>query len=93
MNKKQKKMVHDAVEKEYYKQGQDMTRRFFKLFCASLNKEYGFGKGRLMVLIDRVEKMSEEGKNDEVFWTHIDNFLIDQMGIAFDREDYSLMDR
>ena len=46
-----------------------------------------------MVLIDRVKKMSEEGKNDEVFWTHIDNFLIDQMGIAFDREDYSVMDR
>lgn len=63
---------------------QDCMRRFFKIACLTLNKEFGFGKSKLTrFIIDAGEKSSEK---DEIFWWHLDQLLIDKMGIPFERE-------
>lgn len=92
LNKKQKAAIREAVADEIRKQGEDSTRRVFKLMCVSLNDYFGFGVGRLARLIDRINTLSQEHDSDEVFWEHIDKRLA-QMGIPFEPEDYEQMER
>lgn len=93
INNKLKQQVRQEVAREYEKQGNDAMRRVFKLFCVSLNKKYGFGKSRLLSVIQEVECLSIESQQDEVFWTHVDKVVVDQLGINFEKENYGLMDR
>lgn len=93
INRKDKDRIREEVALEYDRQGQAMTRRVFKLFCVALNQQYGFGKDRLSRLLRRVNYLSDEAQRDEVFWTHIDTLLIEQMGMDFPREDYGVMDK
>jgi hypothetical protein len=93
ISNKMKSQVRQEVAKEYERQGQASARRMFKLMCVVYNELYGHGKGRCMRAIERISELSDKHKDDEVFWTHIDRVVIDQMGIEFEREDYSLMDR
>lgn len=89
---KQKAAIREGVAAELRKQGQDNIRRVFKLLCASLHEEYGFGKIRCMRIIDRINKTAAEHEQDEVYWHHIDT-LMEQLGIPFQREDYEKVDR
>ncbi len=91
LNKKQKAAIREAVAEEIRKQGEDSVRRVFKLMCVSLNDDFGFGAGRLARVIDRINTLSREHDNDEVFWEHIDKRLA-QMGANFQPEDYELME-
>ena len=93
INNKTKIKVRQEVAKEYERQGQASARRMFKLMCAVYNELYGHGKIRCSRAIMRISELSAKHKDDEVFWTHIDRVVIDQMGIDFEREDYELMDR
>ena len=93
INNKMKNQVRQEVAKEYERQGQAQARRMFKLMCAVYNELYGHGKVRCMRAIARISELSDKHKDDEVFWTHIDRVVIDQMGLEFEREDYELMDR
>jgi hypothetical protein len=93
INNKLKQQVRQEVAKEYERQGQDATRRIFKLFCIALNEKYGFGKNRLLSVLQEVECLSVESQQDEVFWTHVDKVVVDQLGINFEKENYCLMDR
>lgn len=89
---KQKAAIRENVAQELRRQQQDNIRRVFKLLCASLHEEYGFGKVRCMRIIDRINKTAAEHEQDEVYWHHIDT-LMEQLGIAFEREDYDIVDR
>lgn len=89
---KQKAAIRDSVAQELKQQSQENVRRIFKLLCASLHEEYGFGKKRCMRIIDRISKTASEHDHDEVYWHHIDT-LMEQMGIPFAREDYEKVDR
>lgn len=93
INSKLKQQVRREVAKEYERQGQEATRRIFKLFCIALNEKYGFGKNRLLSTLQEVERLSVESQQDEVFWTHVDKVVIDQLGVNFEKENYELMDR
>lgn len=93
ISNKMKSKVRQEVAKEYERQGQASARRMFKLMCAVYNELYGHGKGRCTRSIMRISELSAKHKDDEVFWAHIDRVVIDQMGMAFEREDYELMDR
>lgn len=93
LNNKTKRKVWQEVAKEYERQGQAQARRMFKLMCAVYNELYDHGKIRCTRAITRISELSARHKDDEVFWTHIDRVVIDQMGIDFEREDYSVMDR
>ena len=70
------------MEKQYKK----VMRRFFKLMCVSLNDDFGFGKNRLIRLIQKISKIAAEHEHDEVYWTHVDR-RIEQLGLEFSKED------
>lgn len=91
-NKKQKAAIRESVAEELRRQEQGSVRRIYKLLCASLHEEYGFGKVRCMRIIERISKTAAEHEQDEVYWHHIDT-LMEQMGIPFEREDYEQVDR
>lgn len=48
---KTRQIIRELVSKEHEKQKQDTTRRIMKIFCATLNEEFGFGKERLYKLV------------------------------------------
>lgn len=96
INRKMQKEI-DAHAKErvaeyYEKQGEEITRRNFKLFCLALHNDFGFGGQRLARLIMAVSKLIEKSKTDEVFWYHTDKEL-KQVGLDFPNEDYEVMDK
>lgn len=89
---KQKKVVAEYLKEEQERQAKDVMRRWYKLMCTSLNDDFGFGKERLLRLIDRISKLAEEHITDEVFWEHMDKRL-EQMGVQFEKENYAEMER
>ena len=91
LNNKIQKKIKEEVRTEYDRQGQDLARRHIKLMCVALNEHFGFGKNRLMKLIQAYGDLGEERKEDEVFWSHIDRY-IEQIGLDFPKEDYEIMD-
>ena len=93
VTKRQEGVIRNKVRDEYQRQGQEMSRRIFKLFCVALNQRFGFGKYRLSRLLNEVSVLSNEKQHDEVFWSHIDKVIIEQIGIEFPREDYEKMDK
>lgn len=81
---KQKQAVGEYVRN----QQRDMMRRFFKMMCFVLNENYGFGRERLLKVVDGVNKISELHMEDEEFWYHLDKRIIEQMNIPFEKEKY-----
>jgi hypothetical protein len=58
------------------------------MMCFVLNDEYGFGRERLLKVIDGINKISELHMEDEEFWYHLDKRIIEQMDIPFEKEKY-----
>lgn len=92
ISNKMKSQVRQEVAKEYERQGQAFARRMFKLMCVSLNEEFGFGKDRLNRLMKKINDLSAEHENDEVYWTHIDR-VMQELGVEFIAENYEEVDR
>ena len=91
INRKQQDRIREEVAKEYKRQGEEMSRRIFKLFCVALNDKFGFGEVRLKKLIDAVNELGKERDEDEVFWSHIDRYL-KKINMQFEEENYEVMD-
>ena len=91
LNNKIQKQIKEEVKAEYDKKGQDLTRRHIKLMCVALNEQFGFGKDRLLKLVQAYGDLGAERKDDEIFWSHIDRKL-EQIGLDFPKEDYEVMD-
>ena len=91
LDRKTKERINLEVKAEYDRQGQDLSRRHIKLMCVALNENFGFGKDRLLKLVQAYGDLSAERKDDEIFWYHIDRHL-EQIGLDFPREDYEVMD-
>lgn len=91
IDKKTRQRINDEVKAEFDRQGQELSRRHIKLFCVALNQEFGFGKKRLLRLVQAYGDLGAERKDDEVFWSHIDRKL-EQMGLDFPKENYETMD-
>jgi hypothetical protein len=71
----------------------DEMRRYFKIVFAMLHLDFGFGAERLNKALDGINRLSDEAKQDPIFWEHIDKLLIDEMKINFEREDYERIDK
>lgn len=56
----------------------------------ALHNEYGFGKGRLTNVLEKVTTVCEDKRNDPVFWSHMDR-AIEQIGLEFQKEDYDAL--
>lgn len=91
LDNKIQQQIKAEVKSEYDRKGQDLTRRHIKLMCIALNEHFGFGKDRLLKLVEKYGELGAERKDDEIFWTHIDRQL-DKIGLGFPAEDYSVMD-
>ena len=89
---KQMAAIRKEVAKEVERQERGNIRRIFKLLCASLHEEYGFGKIRCGRVIRRISELAEIHKNDEAYWYHLD-LLMKQIGVEFVDEDYEKVDR
>ena len=83
---RQKKRLREYAAAEIEAQGKDRTRRFFKLMCVALHELYGFGSQRLGAVIDRISTLTDEHRQDEMFWRHVDRVVIEELGMPFDRE-------
>ena len=91
IDKKTKQRINDEVKAEYDRQGQELSRRHIKLVCVALNEHFGFGKDRLLRLVEAYGNLGAERKDDEVFWSHIDRYL-ERIGLDFPKENYETMD-
>jgi len=65
-----------------------LMRRCHKIMAVGLNEKFGFGKSRIMSLFDYTSDMAQGRAKDEIFWEHIDDIIIKQIKIPFERENY-----
>lgn len=66
ISNKQMAAIRKEVAKELERQERSNIRRVFKLLCAALHEEYGFGKIRCSRILQRVSNLAAEHENDEV---------------------------
>jgi hypothetical protein len=86
---KQREAIKELVAEELKKQREDTTRRIMKMYCATLNEQFGFGKDRLYKLVGKVLEMLQEHEDDEIFWVKMDRKL-HQVGLDFKDEEWEL---
>lgn len=85
-------LVRDASEEHLQTVKLEHSRRTIKLCCVVLNKHFGFGKKRILRFIDAMGTFTLERSDDPVYWKHIDDRLIDEIKLDFERENYEEMD-
>ena len=87
LSNKQRNYIREAAATELEKLEQFRMRRMFKLMCVSLHESYGFGHDRLCNVINSISNIAAEHEHDEVFWEHVDRVVIQELGMAFSKED------
>lgn len=86
LTKKQLDLMEEYAAEICKKRMFGMMRRIFKSFAYSLNRYYGFGKYRTMVVLDKAKEIMDEYPENEIFWEQLDRVCIDEIGIDFVRE-------
>ena len=89
MPAKLRKQVDEAWAMEY----QHASRRMVKISCLVMHTVFGFGFRRIQRFAAEINRLADESRRDPAFWDHVDKLLIDEIGLAFDREDYEQMER
>lgn len=84
--------VRDASAEYLKKEKLELTRRTIKLACVILNDLFGLGKIRLTRLVVAMSDFTLQRADDPVYWKHIDDKLINEIGLDFERENYEEMD-
>ena len=91
LNKKQiaeiQNMSHNLAQETLQSEQRNLIRRWFKLICVALHNTYGFSTSRLAVVIQEIDKLSAQAEKDEIFWDHVDRVVIDELKMAFDKEE------
>ena len=85
-------MLQNFCDEQFHKNAEEHTRRILKIACIALNESFGFGAEHCSKFLDRVTEISNKHIDDEIFWTHADK-RIEQIGVPFAPEDYSVTDR
>ena len=75
--------IWEEMEEEKYEY---LTRRILKTFIDVMYTEFGWGPVRLTRLVNAFTKRMEEADTDEVYWEHIDQVVIDRLGLNFKRD-------
>ena len=81
------------TEKQWGNQINEHLRRWIKLTCVVLNREFGLGRDRLARFLGSVSGMSEEKEHDEIYWKHVDDIVIKELKLPFEKEDYRRLDK
>jgi hypothetical protein len=90
-NKDRKRAIRELVTEEHDKQGQGTARRLIKLLCVSMYEQYRFAGKRGGRIVDQINALGDEHKEDPVFWAHVDR-LLKQIGYDFPDENYDEVD-
>ena len=92
MSKREQKELNEYMaqraKKIYDEEATGLIRRCYKTFAVALHKKYGFGRNRLIQLMDELSDISKLRDIDDVFWKHLDDVIINEIKLGFDREEY-----
>ena len=92
MSTKEKKELNEYMaqraKKIYDEEATGLVRRCYKTFAVALHQKYGFGRNRLIKLMDELTDISKLRDIDDVFWKHLDDIIINEIKLDFEREDY-----
>ena len=91
--KEMRERVYQFARDEIERQQKTATLRLYKICILALALEFGFGKGRALKFVRKVNELVLQADTDEAFSYHLDKRVIDQMGLDFEREDYERWDR
>lgn len=86
LTKKQLQAVRSYSSQVVREDQERLMRRYFKLMCYALNRDFGFGSKRCFALICSIEKLAAEHDRDEIFWEHLDRVIVDEMKLDFKRD-------
>ena len=95
-NRQQKEIqeyINNRVKQICDEDAEGLIRRCYKTFAVALHTKYGFGKKRLLELMGELSDISKLRNTDEVFWKHIDDIIVNEIGLAFNREKYDELDK
>ncbi len=67
--------------------------RYVKLSIVALHSAFGFGHDRAADFLGTISRLAEEAEKNEIFWKHVDDVVIDELGLPFDRENYEEADK
>ena len=83
-----KEFAKIEVAKQLEEEKPATIRRVYKLSSYILNREFGFGKSRLAHYFVSTDSLMKEESEKPDFWRHLDNVVIDELGLEFERENY-----
>lgn len=86
ITKKQMKAAENYSRQVMKADQERFLRRYFKLMCYVLNRDFGFGSKRCLSVIGGISRLSAEHDRDEIFWEHLDRVVIDEMKLDFERD-------
>lgn len=86
------KYIFDKAMEIYNDEAAGLVRRCFKTLSVALNEKYGFGHDRIIRLFDSSMDIAKLRDTDEIYWKHMDDIVINQIGLEFDRENYDDLD-
>lgn len=84
----EKKACKRYIYEEIQKGQNEALMRFLKVNCMILHDDFGFGQQRLAKFIELISKVMGENKGNEIFWDKVDEIVIDNLRLPFEREDY-----
>lgn len=92
MSTKDKKELNEYMaqraKKIYDEEATGLVRRCYKTFAVVLHQKHGFGRNRLLKLMEELSDISKLRNIDDVFWKHLDDIIINEIKLDFEREDY-----
>jgi hypothetical protein len=89
LTRREKQIVHEydsSIQNENF-------LRYVKLSIVALHSAFGFGHDRAADFLGTISRLAEEAEKDEIFWKHVDDVVIDELGLPFDRENYEEVDK
>lgn len=86
------KYIFQRAMEIYSEEAMGLMRRCHKIMAVGLNEKFGFGKARIKQLFDYTSDMAKGRAKDEIFWKHIDDVVIKQIKIPFEREEYKYLE-
>lgn len=92
MSTKEKKELNEYMaqraKKIYDEEATGLVRRCYKTFAVVLHQKHGFGRNRLLKVMEELADISKLRDIDDVFWKHLDDIIINEIKLDFEREDY-----
>lgn len=84
----EKKRVSGYILSEIEKGQNEALMRFLKVNCVVLHNNFGFGYQRLAKFIECIRETMGNNIGNEIFWDKVDEIVIDNLRLPFEREDY-----